>query len=36
VRNGEKVLAAVVPRRPTWVRIIDADLAKTLGWITDG
>jgi hypothetical protein len=36
VRNGEKVLAAVVPKKPTWVRIIDADLAKTLGWIADG
>jgi hypothetical protein len=32
VRNGEKVLAAVVPTRPTWVRVIDEDLAKTLGW----
>ncbi len=32
VRNGEKVLAAVVPSRPTWVRVIDEDLAKTLGW----
>jgi hypothetical protein len=32
VRKGEKVLAAVVPARPTWVRVIDEDLAKTLGW----
>lgn len=33
VRNGEKVLAAVVPRQPRWVRVIDEDLARTLGWI---
>ncbi|MBX5482379.1 MAG: DUF3592 domain-containing protein [Myxococcaceae bacterium] len=33
VRNGEKVLAAVVPRRPTWVRVVDEDLAHTLGWM---
>jgi hypothetical protein len=33
VRNGEKVLAAVVPRQPDWVRVIDEDLARTLGWI---
>jgi hypothetical protein len=33
VRNGEKVLAAVVPREPDWVRVIDEDLARTLGWI---
>jgi hypothetical protein len=32
VKNGEKVLAAVVPSRPTWVRVIDEDLARTLGW----
>lgn len=32
VRNGEKLLAAVVPSQPTWVRVIDEDLAKTLGW----
>jgi hypothetical protein len=32
VRNGEKLLAAVVPSRPTWVRVIDEDLARTLGW----
>jgi hypothetical protein len=33
VRNGEKVLAAVVPRESDWVRVIDEDLARTLGWI---
>jgi hypothetical protein len=33
VRNGAKVLAAVVPREPDWVRVIDEDLARTLGWI---
>ncbi len=33
VRNGEKVLAAVVPREPDWARVIDEDLARTLGWI---
>ncbi|WP_224240771.1 DUF3592 domain-containing protein [Hyalangium gracile] len=33
VRNGQKVLAAVVPREPDWVRVIDEDLARTLGWI---
>lgn len=33
VRNGQKVLAAVVPREPNWVRVIDEDLARTLGWI---
>lgn len=32
VRNGEKLLAAVVPSRPTWVRVIDEDLARSLGW----
>lgn len=32
VRNGEKVLAAVVPSQPTWVRVVDEDLARTLGW----
>lgn len=32
VRNGEKVLAAVVPTEPTWVRVVDEDLARTLGW----
>lgn len=33
VRNGGKVLAAVVPSRPTWVRVIDEDLARDLGWV---
>lgn len=33
VRNGGKVLAAVVPREPDWARVIDEDLARTLGWI---
>ena len=32
VRNGEKLLAAVVPSKPTWVRVIDEDLARSLGW----
>jgi hypothetical protein len=32
VRNGEKVLAAVVPTEPTWARVVDEDLARTLGW----
>lgn len=32
VRNGEKVLAAVLPSRPTWARVVDEDLAKALGW----
>jgi hypothetical protein len=32
VRNGEKLLAAVVPSQPTWVRVIDEDLAHHLGW----
>lgn len=33
VRNGEKVLAAVLPREPGWARVIDEDLARTLGWL---
>ena len=33
VRNGEKLLVAIVPSRPTWARAIDEDLAKTLGWL---
>ncbi|HZI10323.1 MAG TPA: DUF3592 domain-containing protein [Myxococcus sp.] len=33
VRNGDKVLAAVVPRQPGWARVIDQDLAKELGWV---
>ena len=32
VRNGEKVLAAVAPSEPTWVRVVDEDLARVLGW----
>jgi Protein of unknown function (DUF3592) len=32
VRNGEKLLAAVVPSQPTWVRVVDEDIAKVLGW----
>lgn len=32
VRNAEKVLAAVLPSEPTWARVIDEDLARTLGW----
>ena len=32
VRNGEKVLAAVVPSQPTWARVVDEDLARVLGW----
>lgn len=32
VRNGEKVLAAVVPSEPTWVRVVDEELAQVLGW----
>lgn len=32
VRNGEKVLAAVVPSEPTWVRVVDEELARVLGW----
>ncbi len=32
VRNGEKVLAAVVPAEPTWARVVDEDLARVLGW----
>jgi hypothetical protein len=32
VRNGDKLLAAVVPSQPTWVRVVDEDIAKVLGW----
>ncbi len=32
VRNGEKVLAALVPSEPTWVLVIDEALARRLGW----
>ena len=31
----EKLLAAVVPSRPTWVRVIDEDLAHQLGWFVN-
>lgn len=33
VRNGGKVLAAVLPREPDWARVIDEDLARALGWL---
>lgn len=32
VRNNDKLLAAVVPSKPSWVRVIDEDLARQLGW----
>lgn len=32
VKNGEKVLAAVAPREPTWVRVVDEEVAASLGW----
>jgi hypothetical protein len=32
VRQGEKVLAAVAPREPTWVRVVDEAVARGLGW----
>ena len=32
VRNGDKVLAAVAPREPTWVRVVDEEVAQSLGW----
>lgn len=32
VRNGQKVLAAVLPSEPTWARVVDEELAQTLGW----
>lgn len=32
VRNGEKILAALVPKKPSWVRVIDEDLARDLKW----
>ncbi len=32
VRNGDKVLAAVAPREPTWVRVVDEEVAQGLGW----
>jgi hypothetical protein len=33
VRNGDKVLGAVVPKEPGWARLVDEDLARTLGWV---
>ncbi len=33
VRNGEKLLGAVVPGEPGWARLVDEDLARTLGWL---
>lgn len=33
VRNGGKVLAAVVPSEPGWCRVIDEELARKLGWV---
>jgi hypothetical protein len=32
IRQNEKVLAALVPGEPTWVRVIDERLARRLGW----
>jgi hypothetical protein len=32
VRNGEKLLAAVAPREPGWVRVVDEEVARSLGW----
>lgn len=32
VKNGEKLLAAVAPREPTWVRVVDEEVAARLGW----
>ncbi|MBM4776207.1 MAG: DUF3592 domain-containing protein [Archangiaceae bacterium] len=32
VKNGEKLLAAVAPREPTWVRVVDEEVATSLGW----
>lgn len=32
VRNADKVLAAIVPSRPTWARVVDEELAARLGW----
>lgn len=33
VRQGDKVLAAVVPRERDWVRVVDESLARALGWL---
>lgn len=32
VRNGAKVLAAVLPSEAGWARVVDEELAQTLGW----
>jgi hypothetical protein len=32
VKNGDKLLAAVAPREPTWVRVVDEEVARSLGW----
>lgn len=32
VTNGDKLLAAVAPREPTWVRVVDEEVARALGW----
>lgn len=36
VRNAEKLLAAVAPGEPTWVRVVDEEVARSLGWYRDG
>ncbi|MGV3620157.1 MAG: DUF3592 domain-containing protein [Archangium sp.] len=36
VRNGEKVLAAVLPSLPTWARVVDEEIAQDLGWYRNG
>lgn len=36
VRNGDKVLAAVLPSLPTWARVVDEELARELGWYRNG
>ncbi len=36
VRNGEKVLAAVLPSLPRWARVVDEALARDLGWYRNG
>ena len=33
VRNGEKVLAAVLSSLPDQARVIDEELARVLGWV---
>ncbi|MBE2253124.1 MAG: DUF3592 domain-containing protein [Myxococcus sp.] len=32
VKNGDKLLAAVAPKEPTWVRVVDEEVARSLGW----